>query len=170
MSSIRKSIRKKTKPKESHHEITLSKKGKENKLEKVVNNIGGASRGNWMESLQSLNSSKLEEEFLPDVVEQKKQQKKLHDDSSIASPTPNIALEGTKSRKRAHSTPSSSLSGEPSTKKPPIPVKKSKPVSLNLSAELPKAEPVVEEEKVVTSADKLFSWVISPVKTEQFFA
>lgn len=169
MSSIRKSIRKKTKSKESHHEIALSKKGKENKLEKVVNNIGGASRGNWAESLQSLNSSKLEEEFLPDVVEQKKQQKKLHSDSSITSMPPNVVLEGAKKRKRAHSTPSSSLN-EPSSKKPPNPVKKSKPVSINLSEELPIAAPVAEEEKVVASADKLFAWIISPVKTEQFFA
>lgn len=113
LDSIRKSIRKKTKGKEQHHEIVLNKKGKENKLEKVVSKIG--SKSSWSESLQSLNSAELEEEFLPDVVKQKKEQKRLHSEPTFTNASPDK-----KSRKRAHSTPATTLS-EVSAKKPPVP-------------------------------------------------
>ena len=175
MSSIRKSIRKKTKnkdqtPQENNNNTTSSNKGKENKLDKVLNHIG---KNNWTESLQSLNSSHLEEEFLPGIVQQKKQQKKLHSEPSATSLFNSDKEEKVqnKSRKRAHSTPSST---NDAAKKPPIPAKKTKTKSTSSVAvldDLPK-EDVIEtpdEQKPETSADHLFAWAISPVKTEQFF-
>lgn len=168
LDSIRKSIRKKTKGKEQHHEIVLNKKGKENKLEKVVGKIG--SKSSWSESLQSLNSAELEEEFLPDVVKQKKEQKRLHSEPTFTSTSPEK-----KSRKRAHSTPATS---DVSAKKPPVPPpsnKKSKGKSSSSSSlilndfpeELDSGDDA-EESKPFTNADNLFAWVISPIKADQF--
>ncbi|XP_066927843.1 ribosomal oxygenase 1-like [Clytia hemisphaerica] len=174
LSSIRKSIRKKTKhkdqtPQENNNTISSSK-GKENKLDKALNHIG--KKNNWTESLQSLNSSHLEEEFLPGIVQQKKQQKRLHSEPSATSMFNGSSEEKVqnKSRKRAHSTPSTT---DDAAKKPPIPTKKSKTRSVSsVLDDLPK-EDVLEtpdEQKPETSADHLFAWVIAPVKTEQFFS
>lgn len=169
LDSIRKSIRKKTKGKEQHHEIALNKKGKENKIEKVVGKIG--SKSSWTESLQSLNSAELEEEFLPDVVKQKKEQKRLHSEPTFNSTSPEK-----KSRKRAHSTPATT-SSDVSAKKPPVPPtnKKSKSKTPSNSSlvlnDLPEEQDSsdgTEESKPATNADNLFAWVISPIKADQF--
>ena len=166
LGSIRKSIRKKTKGKEQHHEIELNKKGKENKLEKVVGKFG--TKSNWTESLQSLNSAELEEEFLPDVVKQKKEQKRLHSEPSFTE----VGSEK-KNRKRAHSTPAST-SSEVAAKKPPIPNKKVKSKNNSTSSilfhDLPEeySTDTTEENKPATNADKLFAWTVSPVKVDQF--
>lgn len=203
MNAIRKSLRKK---KEAHHEIALKQKGKENKLEKVGSYIQSFDRSNWTESLQSLNSSHLEEEFLPGVVKQKKEQRKLHQMSSTSSlptdtstQTPEKKVEpvvGNK-RRRSGSVPTAT----DFAMKPPIPRKKTKtPTAIKptvestpgrkkrLASEQNKEENVKqngleennlreEEERhcegehhsSIASAEKLFAWLIGPVKSEQFF-
>lgn len=180
-------MRKKSK-KEGHHEIALKQNGKENKLDKVGSYIQSFDRSNWTESLQSLNSSVLEEEFLPHVVQQKKEQRKLHQLASTSSlptensPVPQESCVAGSKRRRSGSLPTPT----DFSMKPPIPRKKPKtptsqiattPEEKSSSKRSKKQHNVeeqykdnaVEEQKGIASAEKLFAWLIGPVKSDQFF-
>lgn len=172
-SSIRKSLRKKSR-KEPHHDVSLKKQsGKENKLQKSGSVFQAFDRSNWTESMQSLNSSALEEAFLPEVVKQKKQQEELHGQistqkdqlrSSSASALETNANK-TASRKRAMSHTGTM---EEPTQKPPI-AKKGR-VQGNKKPESPKTSNKMHDmEKDLKNSEKLFSWVIAPIKPDQFF-
>lgn len=172
-SSIRKSLRKKSR-KEPHHDVSLKKQsGKENKLQKSGSVFQAFDRSNWTESMQSLNSSALEEAFLPEVVKQKKQQEELHGQistqkdqlrSSSASAL-ETNVNKTASRKRAMSHTGTM---EEPTQKPPI-AKKGR-VQGNKKPESPKTSNKMHDmEKDLKNSEKLFSWVIAPIKPDQFF-
>jgi len=157
--SFRKSIRKRQK-KDAHHEINLTQVGKENKIHKVF------SQGDWTDKLQELDSLTLEEQFLPEVTKQRKEQEDLHN-VAIVNIKDNInypTMEGPKS-----SSPDKNM---PINCKPPV-VRRFSVVpekGRKRSHSLSDTTSSAKEQEKVTSGDKLFEWLIAPVTSEQFFS
>ena len=170
LSSLRKSLKRRSK-KENHHELTLKQGAKEKKIQKAGSVLQVFERSNWMESLQSLNSSSLEQAFLPEVVKQKKEQRELQTEfvshkNSLKLLDSNSDLDQDSSKmgkKKVCSISNLSQCGNESKQKPPVPSKKRK------MSHTCHDENTGVVERMEISAEKLFSWVISPVKSEQFF-
>ena len=123
---------------------------------------------NWAERAQDLNSSSLEETFLPEVIKRKKEQEVLHkvpennynyfQHNKFVS-TPNISKTDKDKdfRKRPVSVSIGNTADFEKDSLPPI--KKLKGSRLSL-----KPEPTSEK-----SAEEIFSWLIHPINSEKFF-
>lgn len=160
--SFRKSIRKKGK-KDPHHEVNLKNAGKENKIQKVFD------RSDWTEKIQKDNDLSLEEQFLPEVTKQRKEQEELHSvtlinggatdykKSSKSSLKSNPKTPMPKNRKRNHSSPA--------TDEHNINDAERKLVNENNSSQSEK-----NEDKTSSSGDQVLEWLIAPVTPSQFFS
>lgn len=153
LSSLRNSIRKKVK-KDAHHEISL--KPAENKRKPSVLQVF---ERNWAENITDLNSSSLEREFLPQVLEQKKVQNDLHKIGYQEKSNSVVDLTAKKSEKkksvRLKNQSSKASSAAINQEKNDITNEHSKNQIKNLSS---------------LSGKELFNWVLAPISSERFFS
>ena len=168
LSTIRKSLKRKSK-KENHHELSM-KQGTQ-KPQKTGSVLQVFDRSNWTENLSNLNSSSLEKVFLPNMTQKKKQEKDLHEENEDQ--TTSDQEDDSSERTLISSVCSVSLHDIESKSKPPIPNKKrkmseqSKGISPSNSLLSEKSSSGIEGKTI--RGEKLFSWLIAPVKADQFF-
>jgi len=163
--SFRKSIRKKGK-KDSHHEVNLKDTGKENKIQKVFD------RSDWTEKIQKCNDLSLEEQFLPEVTKQRKEQEELHsistshddtgEDTKTSKSSLKLNTKTSNNRKRTHQSPTSDDDQQEIGTKRKLSNEKTCSIMDKVSEK--------EDDKSSTSTgDQVMEWLIAPVSPNQFF-
>jgi len=167
-SSFRKSLRKRSKK----DEADALHVGKENKVQKLDKKAAAAER--------PVSSISLEEQFLPEVIKQRKEQEELHsvpliNDKSPADNCPKLGMYSSSSLdggggggggsndKLQHkvSRKRQMMSGEKRT------MKRTQSFNDRMSEQQQHRE--THDEKM-TSGEQLFEWVIAPVTTDRFFS